>query len=341
VLGISALVSPLQPVCSAQLPTVTIAAVGDVLLDRGVAQQIEEHGVDYPFARSKSLLSRADFAFGNLECPITQNGIKVTKPFCFKAHPRTTRALRDGGLDMLSLANNHTLDCNRTGLLETLQNLQAQKLRWCGAGSDLQRAETPTITTIKGIRIAWLAFGEFVPEGVFLRDDKPTIALASPESIRRAVTSANRQADIVVASFHWGVEYATRPRQQQLDWAKLAVDYGADLILGHHPHVLQGLQLQTRRVRGQKNLKRSLVAYSLGNFVFDSPRYWDKRTAQSLILRCTFNRHGIVNADVVPMTIERCQPRPATGTAAQTILRQLQELSGELGTRLSGRQIRF
>jgi poly-gamma-glutamate capsule biosynthesis protein CapA/YwtB (metallophosphatase superfamily) len=322
-----------------QQPSVTVVAVGDILLDRGVAQQIEKHGLHYPFARTRVLLSGADLAFGNLECPITQNGNKVMKPFCFKAKPQTASALKAAGLDVLSLANNHTLDCNRSGLVETMQNLQRQKLRWSGAGSNRKQAEAATITTINGLRVAWLSFSEFIPEGVFLRDDKPSIALASPEAIQRSVTQARKQAQIVIVSLHWGVEYAARPRANQTNWAKIAVDNGADLVLGHHPHVLQGLQVQTRR--SGSTLRRSLVAYSLGNFVFDSPRAWDKRTAQTMILRCTFDRNGLLSAEVVPIIIQQSQPRPANLAEAQTILRDVAKLSNELGTRLTGRHIRF
>jgi poly-gamma-glutamate synthesis protein (capsule biosynthesis protein) len=324
--------SPTTP--SAQ---VTIAAVGDILLDRGVARQIDKHGLNYPFARTKVLLSNADITFGNLECPITRDGIKVMKPFCFKAKPETTSALKNAGLDMLSLANNHTLDCNRDGLMDTIANLKQHKLQWCGAGINRTAAERPTITTIKGVRIAWLALGQFVPEGVFLRDDKASIALASSEAIRRTVTAARRQADVVILSLHWGVEYAARPTEQQEEWAKLAVDCGADLVLGHHPHVLQGLQVRTRRIGSTS--RRTLVAYSLGNFVFDSPRTWDKRTAQTLILRCTFDRNGLRAAEVVPITIDRSQPRPANRHETQTILRDVKKLSAEMGTKFVGRTV--
>ena len=105
--------------------TITLIAVGDILLDRGVAAEIEEHGLEYPFAHVAPTLQKADIAFGNLECPLSKDGTKVVKPFVFKAKPESAVCLAKAGLDMLSLANNHTLDCGRDGLVETQQYLKA------------------------------------------------------------------------------------------------------------------------------------------------------------------------------------------------------------------------
>jgi poly-gamma-glutamate capsule biosynthesis protein CapA/YwtB (metallophosphatase superfamily) len=185
---------------------VTLAAVGDLLLDRGVGEKIQRRGFDYPFAPVAGALRTADITFGNLECPLSVKGTKVVKRYCFKARPDTVECLRQGGFDLLSLANNHTMDCGRTGLVETMQTLQRQGIHWCGAGNTRAEAEATTVLTVKGLKIAFVGFCQFLPEGSFLRDDRPTIAFASEERVRRSVAAARAGADVVVASFHWGIE---------------------------------------------------------------------------------------------------------------------------------------
>jgi poly-gamma-glutamate synthesis protein (capsule biosynthesis protein) len=323
---------------SAHTTTVTLSAVGDILFDRGVGVQIQRHGLDYPFQHTAKALSSADITFGNLECPLSKDSIKVSKPFVFKAKPETAQCLQQAGFDIMSVANNHSLDCGRTGLLDTMQALRQRGIRWCGGGTDMAAAEAPTILTVDGIRIAFVGFCQFLPEGVFLRDDKPSIAIATTERVRRAVIAARRQANVVVASFHWGIEYESRPSPMQRILAQVAIAAGADLVLGHHPHVLQGLQRVKSAIPGRRN---ALIIYSLGNFVFDTPRQWDRRTAETMILRCTLSKQGVVAASVLPMTIQQCRPRATTKAEAAPILKRLTELSGELDTRLVKGRVDF
>jgi poly-gamma-glutamate synthesis protein (capsule biosynthesis protein) len=233
---------------SRSAPTVTLAAVGDILLDREVGDEIARRGSRYPFERVAELLSAADLTFGNLECPLAERGTRVVKRYSFRAHPKTAECLALAGFDLLSLANNHTMDCGRTGLVETMETLHRRGLRWCGAGETRAHAEAATVLAVKGLKVAFVGFCEFLPEGSFLRDDRPTIAFASEAGVRPAVTAARAQAHVVVASFHWGVEYDSRPHPRQVRLARAAVEAGADLVLGHHPHVLQGIEIVTRPV---------------------------------------------------------------------------------------------
>jgi poly-gamma-glutamate synthesis protein (capsule biosynthesis protein) len=318
---------------------ITLCAVGDILLDRGVAKEIERHGLHYPFGLVTPILKNADIAFGNLECPIATEGTKIVKRFVFKAKPEYSQTLREAGFDMLSLANNHTLDCGRTGLLETMQNLQPHNIKWCGAGRNRSEAERATVLNVRGLRVAFVGFCEFLPEGVFTNDAKPGIAFASSENVRRVVSAARKNADVVVASFHWGTEYANRPRALQTELAHVAARSGADLVLGHHPHVLQGLQTITTRDASTRKLRRTLVAYSLGNFVFDPARERGAAPTETIVLRCRLGKRGIVSAQAVPMKIDNTRPRPATAAEAKAILARLDLVSRELGTRVSNGQV--
>ena len=159
-----------------------------------------------------------------------------------------------------------------------------------------------------------------------------SLNFASPESVRRGVAAARTRGDVVVASFHWGVEYAARPRESQVRLAQAAVEAGADLVLGHHPHVLQGLQLST--LKSESGERRALVVYSLGNFVFDSPGMLGGRPLESFILRCTLSKKGLETVEILPVSIESYRPRLAEDLRAKTIMARLSLLSAELNTEL-------
>jgi len=314
---------------------ITIAAVGDILLDRGVAREMAAHGWAAPFRGTAGILRSADIATGNLECPLADRAEKVVKPFCFRARPASAAALTYAGLDVLNVANNHTMDCGRDGLLETLSTLKGRGLRWCGGCDDEAEAEAPTIVTVRGIRVGFLGFCEFIPEGVFLRADRPSIAFASEENVLRVVTAARRQCDVLVCEFHWGVEHTQWPTERQRRLARIAAGAGADLILGHHPHVLQGLEVIHSHGR------RTLVIYSLGNFVFDQGLGLNRPEVATVILECRLGKGGIRSAGFVPARIIDCSPRSAKGADGGAIATRLAELSAGGGVRITGNEIQF
>jgi len=307
--------------------TVTLVAVGDILLDRGVGRRIARFGPAYPFAKVADQLRRADIAFGNLECPISRDGVPVPKPFSFRADPDAARGVAPAGLDVVSLANNHALDCSRSGLTDTMAFLRGEGIAWCGAGRNRNAALAPTVIERKGVRVAFVGFCDIVQDASFPRDDVPCVMGAAPADVRRSVRAAVAQADVVVASFHWGIEYYTRPTKRQRDLAACAAQAGADVILGHHPHVLQGLQW----LKGRQG-RRAVVAYSLGNFVFDPLRSPAQRT---MMLSVRLDRRGLCGVGITPCVIEECRPRPASGAEADAIVDRVAQLSAERGLRLT------
>lgn len=318
---------PADPAAPPAPETFTLAAVGDILLDRGVGRKIGQHGTDYPFQHVADVLSAADVTFGNLECPLSENGAKAAKPYSFKAKPATAQCLVRAGFDVLSLANNHTMDCGPRGLLETFDHLGLAGIRWCGAGRTRAEAEAATLLTVKGISVAFVGFSDFPTGGSAPSGDTPAVAFTSEDTVRERVAAARRLADVVVASFHWGVEYASRPTQRQTTLARVAAAAGADLVLGHHPHVLQGFE-----VTGDDSSpagRTSLIAYSLGNFVFDQR---GGQKVQGAILVCNVSKAGIVSAEAMPVRIEGFRPRLASPAEASEILARLAALSAERNT---------
>ncbi len=316
--------------------TIELVAVGDVLLDRGVARRIGREGVGRVFADVKEELAAADVAFANLENPLASRCRRAAKKISFHARPVHADALVGAGFDLVSLANNHTLDCGKSGLLETIDHLKARGLRWVGAGPTPAAAEAPAVLTVNGIKIAFVAFTDVEPLAGPRRDAWAGVGRASAASLRRAVAAAREGADVVVVSLHWGVEYASRPSARQRELAQVAVEAGADLVLGHHTHTLQGLEAFT-----SGRARRALVAYSLGNFVFDSPPSLGRRVVESVILRCRFGKDGLVSAEVRPVVLDKYLPRPAAPAEARDILSRLTELSAELGTDLAGGRVAF
>lgn len=328
---VSSLVFPVKVRAQSEA-TVELVAVGDVMLDRGVARRIKREGRERVFAGVEDALAGADVTFGNLENPLALRCERSRKKISFQARPATADALLGAGFDVLSLANNHTLDCGRGGLLETIDHLKARGLRWAGAGPTLAAAEAPTVVSVKGIKIAFVAFTDVEPESGTRRVVWRGVARASKFALSRSVTAAREQADVVVVSLHWGIEYASRPSVRQRELAQAAVAAGADLVLGHHTHTLQGLEAFTHSGAAVK--RRALVAYSLGNFVFDSPPSLGRRVVETVVLRCKLSRDGLVSAKVQPVFIEKYLPRAAAPEESRRILARLAELSAELGTDL-------
>ncbi|MCX6361992.1 MAG: CapA family protein [Armatimonadetes bacterium] len=293
-----------SPSCAAPPGTVTIAAAGDVMLDRGVAMRIRRRGVTYPWAKVRGILTAADIAFANLECPISDTAERTPKLFCFRAKPAYAGGLAWAGIRVVSLANNHTLDCGRRGLLHTMAWLRKQGIGWCGAGATLEEALEPHVVTVRGVRVAFVAFSRFAAETSMLDSTRPTVAYASEANVRAAVGRARRLADVVVASFHWGDEYSRRPNGAQRHLAQAAVEAGADLVLGHHPHVLQPA---ARHAPG-RTARPSLVAYSLGNFVFDAR---NTATVSTGVLTVTVGTAGVGAASWTPCRARKGRPEPS------------------------------
>ncbi len=228
--------------------SITIAAVGDVMLGRYVEARIKREGDAKALAGVKSTLKKADLVLGNLECPLTNEPFALQKPVLLKASPERAQALK-GIFSALSLANNHSLDCGTKGLHQTEGTLAKNGIGIIGSGI------SPWITFIKDTKIGVLGVTEF---------EDPSLGRAS-EAVD-LIRAFRPKVRLLIVTVHWGMENQTEPTQKQRQWAKEWSDAGADIIIGHHPHVWQPVQW-IRTLSGRK----TLVMYSLGDFLFDSP----------------------------------------------------------------------
>lgn len=237
----------------------TLLAGGDVLLDL-----TEPEGVD-PFTKVEPSLSSADVAIVNLEMAITERGEPYDKEFVFRAPGSAALTLAGAGVDVVSLANNHILDFGSVGLEDTISVLDEVGILRPGAGANNAEAYAPRVLVLDNeIRVAFVSASAIIPGGFSAGAERPGIADAkwAIPRVLAAVRAAASGNDVVVVSIHWGVERATCPSQDQRDLAQQLIEAGANLILGHHPHVLQPIE----------TFDRTVIAYSLGNFAWH-PRY--------------------------------------------------------------------
>lgn len=311
---------------------VTIAAVGDIMLGHRAEPYLEKYSPGYPFVNILSVLREADVTVGNQECPISTRGQAVPdKKFTLRVGPLGIEALKAAGIGVVSLANNHILDFGPLALQDTLKTLSENGILAAGAGMDLADAREPAVIKVKGVTIAFLSYSLTFPLEFYASRNRPGTAPGYADYVRTDIENARRRADLVVASFHWGAELLTAAKDYQIDLARKAVDWGADLVLGHHPHILQELE----------SYKGKLIAYSLGNFTFGSE---SDKTNSSIILLCTFRGRTLARVEAVPIDVNNYrvayQPRILTGRQAAAVLQGINVASARFRTHLTERNDR-
>jgi poly-gamma-glutamate capsule biosynthesis protein CapA/YwtB (metallophosphatase superfamily) len=295
---------------------ISLVAVGDVMLGRGVGGQIEAHSPQYPFLQTRELIGQADVAFANLESPITSQGVPQGG-ISLGASPSAAEGLAGAGFDVVSLANNHALDYGEAGLLETMETLERMGILYAGVGRGSTVA--PAMLDVEGVRLAFLAYNHVGPEYGDAGSEVSGPAFLEAEGAYADVRRAAEEADVVIVSLHWGTEYAPLPDDFQREVAQGLVEAGVDLVIGHHPHVTGTVGF----------LDGGFVVYSLGNFVFDQP--FSQETEQGLLLYALLDSTGLKQIRLLPVHIEAGQPSVLPGPEARSALSDLFELSAEEG----------
>ena len=295
----------------------TMLAAGDIMLDRDVKKVGLQKGWEHIFAEVAPRIRQADLAFANLESPIGDKGHFINM---FQAPPEAIKGVAYAGFDVVSLANNHTLDYHHAGMFETMRLLEEHKIDWVGAGNNIHEARAPLIKEVNGVRVGFLAYTEmwFIharePISWEGTEDEPGVAPARLDIIVEDVGKLRSNVDCVIVTIHWGKEYIHEPTPEQKRLARAAVDAGADLVLGHHPHVLQGIEFY----------KKGVIAYSLGNFVFDLnlPKTWE-----TMILEFTLSATGPLDMKVIPAYIFGVQPQILEGSHKNALYGQIRDFS--------------
>ena len=274
----------------------TMNFVGDVMLDRGVEYMIDKYGngsYEFPFEKAAEKMKAADVVFGNLEGPVSDQGYKAGSIYSFEADPKAIDGLKYAGFNAMSCANNHMLDYTRAALEDALARMKNAGILCVGAGTNAADAAAPKYLNVKGNKIAFLGYADFDIPAWFAGEQVSGLASLTETQLKDGIDTAKKEgADIVVVSFHFGEEYAPIANETQTRWAHLAIDEGADLVIGHHPHVVQSLEEykpdqkqgllggaiglenvfdygfseKKEEIHGQES---GWIIYSLGNFVFD------------------------------------------------------------------------
>ena len=250
--------------------SVSLVAVGDILMHEDVKRAASQDPGGFPalWADLVPLFQGADLAFGNLESPVAPTTGRPGVPFQFNAPATLPAALRASGFTVLATANNHAFDQGAKGVRETLERLRAERLVALGSGEDRAQAEVTQVLERQGIRVAFLGFTDLFNLDLNQRATEPWVRPLDLEPALQAVREARGRAEVVVVSVHWGNEYQHLPTKRQRDIARALVEAGCDLLLGHHPHVLQPVELVEAEGR------KALVAYSLGNFISNQDRMY-------------------------------------------------------------------
>ena len=304
---------------------IVITAVGDIMLAGQSTRTLAARGFDHAFAGTISELRKGDILVGNLEAPITRGGAEFSgKKFRFRSSPEVAVTLSRAGFTVLTLANNHLMDFGAEGLADTLTNLDRARILHAGAGATQAEARREALVTVKGKRVAFLAYSLTYPAEFYAGAGHPGTAQGISGRVTEDIARARSAADHVVVSFHWGAELARKPKPYQQRAAHAAIDAGADLVLGHHPHVLQGIE----RYRGKT------ILYSLGNFVFGS---MSRSADRSMIARITLDG-AEQTLEVIPINVlnseVRFRPTILAGKRGDEVIERLNLLSERFNTRL-------
>ena len=258
-------------------PKITVFAVGDIMLDRGVEYMINKEGkgdFKFPFLKIEKDLAKADILFGNLEGPVSDKGIKVGSIYSFRMDPKVIESLDYAGFDILSLANNHMLDYTRAALEDTMNRLEQEKIDYVGAGLE-KAAFSLKIKEVGDTKVGFLAYTDLGSKNWRASENEIGMAWIDAEDIdevKEDIKIAKDKTDVLIVSLHSGQEYISEPTDFKKEFGRACIEAGADVVLGHHPHVVQRVE----------RYKQGWIAYSLGNFVFDQS--FSKETMEGLLL---------------------------------------------------------
>ncbi len=268
---------------------------GDIIFGKGVSRIAKTRGIGYLFEPIAPLLHEAEWTVLNMEGCISTRGAPLDKEYTFRAPPELAQHLRLAGVSMVSLGNNHSVDYGKVALMDTVEYLWRAGVWWAGAGANRNAAAQPVYVDFGGVRIAFFCFTAVVPR-LFPAGEK-TAGVAVLNDILPLLPEARKNVDVLVAIPHWGDEGKTQPNAKQRRIARALADVGVDLIVGHHPHVVQGYE----------RVGEAHVFYSVGNFIH-TPRSTLSRQGALIVAEIT--AQGVQKLEMIPIWLEGGRPLP-------------------------------
>ena len=311
---------------SSSSPTTTLLFTGVIVPARCVQAAIDEAGdSDYLYDEVREMINQADLAVGTLNATISDYPPRTgcVPTYVLVGGSENADAIARAGFDLMSVATNHIKNCGLSNcgdqaFFDTLENLNRVGIIPVGAGQDLQEAMKPVVIEKNGLRFGFVSLGQLEPN-VFATDDTPGIAVLDEENLRAAIDAAKQVSDVVIVLPHWGPEDVPNPNWSQRDLARIAVDAGADLVVGNHTHVVQAIE----------TVDEVPVFYGLGNFVFD--QNWARDHQQGVILLVTFQGTELVDYQLIPTHVDfDGRVHIADPGEAEEILLRIQEASRAL-----------
>lgn len=306
------------------MKSLRLSAVGDILLTGTVVEMIRNKSPKEPFIFVLEELEKGDLVFGNLECPLSNRGDPLKNKCCLYSSPETVKSLKSAGFNVLSLANNHIFDYGYEGFEDTISLLKENNISWFGAGKNLEEARMPAILSTNNLSIGFLGYSwDFIGSINATKSNFGTAPL-NEKLILEDVKNLKEKADIVIVSLHWGYDRECYPLPSQRKLAQGIIDAGASLVLGHHPHVLQGIE----------KYNNGVIVYSLGNFIFPDVSYKHYNLVQkpenkeSIIFSCEISKNGIEDFDIIPIkSNNQFQPKILKNKEKELILKKIENLS--------------
>jgi poly-gamma-glutamate capsule biosynthesis protein CapA/YwtB (metallophosphatase superfamily) len=301
-------------------PPLSLITVGDIMLGGRAKRAVAEHGADYPFAEVLPVLRRAPVVLASLEGPLALKARRQHRNHSYRVNPALATALTRAGINLVTLANNHLLDCGRSGVLETLEALALAGVASLGAGVNKDAAHRPVVRQAGRLKIGFL--GYYWNRRCAATADRPGSAMDPPEALKTDMRGLRDQVDRIVVTFHWGVPYEREPSPEDRAKARFAVDCGADAVVAHHPHIIQPFEVY----RGRP------IFFSVGNFAFGS----GNSRAEGLLVGIRFEDSSTA-VEVYPLYVKNrdprvnYQPKLLRGKHADQILCRLAAISGSSG----------
>ena len=317
---------------------ITLALVGDLLPE--ASWRTDHLPITVLYAEVRDQLRRGDITFGNLEEPLTTaetptehknpESVRAGRDFVLKASgPDVAVGLREAGLTIVGLANNHMMDYREQGLLDTLDALRQAGLPAVGAGRRREEAHRAVVLEVKGMRVAFLAFSDVVPANYEATAERAGVASSKETAdLIAAIKAARGQAELLVLSLHWGSQATHTTTERQHELGRLAVEAGCDLVFGGHPHYLQGIEIYQGKP----------IFYSAGNFQFPTR---NPEAQESFIAMVVIRGKGVEKIELLPVLISlQGQPRIVQGSPeGDRILEHVQAYSRLYGTQVVGGKI--
>ncbi|MEF9427103.1 MAG: CapA family protein [Candidatus Mariimomonas ferrooxydans] len=304
---------------------IKFSAVGDISLGDhplcigfGAYSKFKAVPPIYPFEKVLAQLKKAELLFGNLECALSKENLKANDydSSQMRGDSRHIKGLVEAGFKVLNFANNHCMQHGTEPFLETVRLLEEYNINYCGVNLENHLKGSPSIIELNGIKVAFLGYSSR-PRQYFSRN--PLYSEGNINSIEKDIIDVKEKVDSVIVSLHWGDEFIEKPSPEEISMGRKLIDAGAGLIIGHHPHILRGIE----------NYKHGVIIYSLGNFVCDM--VWDRRLRESLIFCCDITKQGMENIELTPVFInDNYQPEIMDEDSGRALLLNVRKLSEDL-----------